>query len=577
MSSWTPKWWKEATIYQIYPSTFLDSNGDGIGDIPGILQKLDYLQDLGVDVVWLSPHYKSPQVDMGYDISDYKDIYEKYGTLEQCLTLIKECHKRSIKIIFDLVINHTSDQHDWFIESKSSKDSPKRDWYIWRPAQYDKQGNRHPPNNWRSFFNGSAWTWDEKTEEYYLHLFTPEQPDLNWRNPITRDHIYQDSMLFWLEHGVDGFRIDVVELYSKPEDLHDAPVTEPASPWQNCGPVVIDAPMLHEYLGEMYSKAFGKYDCMTVGEGGGGSFEKALTFVGASRKELNMAFQMGTTGVGVNHEQLLLKGYKLTEFKESVEKWQHLMDGTDGWTTVFIENHDNPRSISRFGSEETPELLFASGKLLSIMLVTLSGTLFLYQGQEIGMINMPKSWPLEEYKDVATVNRVAEIKQKTANDPKALYEALKFYQVAARDHARTPMQWSNEVHGGFSTGEPWMRANPSYSFINAESQEQDPESLLSFWKAMLKLRKDHKLCTVYGEFRPIDHNNEQVFAYTKTGSTGAIAVSLNFTKEHQVFNLAEKLNLEFNQIELLVSSSLQNTEGELQPFEGTIHKIHYRK
>ena len=321
---------------------FSGFNNDGTGDIQGIISRLDYIKDLGVDVIWLSPHYKSPQIDMGYDISDYKDIYEKYGTLDDCLQFIKECHDRGMRIIFDLVINHTSDLHEWFIDSKSSKTSKKRDWYIWQPAKYDEQGNKQSPNNWESFFGGSAWEWDEHTQEYYLHLFTKEQPDINWRNLEAREAVYKDSMLFWLERGVDGFRIDVIDLYSKVEGYPNAPIKNPNSKYQNPSPMVVAGPQLHDIIEQMNEVAFSKFDCMTVGEGGGDSFEKALKYVGASRKEVNMAFQMGCVGVGVDFKNLRINAWKLKELKDAVEKWQHLMDGTDGWTTVFLENQTKP-------------------------------------------------------------------------------------------------------------------------------------------------------------------------------------------------------------------------------------------
>jgi alpha-glucosidase len=384
-----PNWWKNGTVYQIYPSSFKDSNGDGVGDIPGIISKLDYLKDLGVDIIWLSPHYKSPQVDMGYDISDYTDIYEKYGTLKDCLQLIEECHLRGIKLIFDLVVNHTSDQHAWFKESRSSKTSPKRDWYIWKPAKYDANGIRQPPNNWGSFFGGSAWEWDEATEEYYLHLFAVEQPDINWRNMEARQAVYQDSIVYWLERGVDGFRIDVIELYSKPEDFPDAPILNPSNPFQNAGSIVREGPQLHEILQEMNKIGFGKYDTMTVGEGSPETYEEALEFVSAKRKEINMSFQFEVTSLGKNSAYLRMDPFKLTDIKRAYNKWQPFIVKTDGWTTSFLENHDGGRSVTRFCSD-TPEFRVVSAKMLAVLLTTLSGTLYVYQGQEIGMINVPK-------------------------------------------------------------------------------------------------------------------------------------------------------------------------------------------
>ena len=456
-------WWKHSTIYQIYPSSFKDSNGDGVGDIPGIISKLDYLRSVGVDVVWLSPHYKSPQVDMGYDISDYKDIYEKYGTLKDCDKLIEQCHARGMRIIFDLVVNHTSDQHAWFQESKSSKDSPKRDWYIWRPAKYDENGLRHPPNNWASFFGGSAWEWDENTQEYYLHLFTKEQPDVNWRNLGAREAVYNDAIIFWLDKGVDGFRIDTVEIYSKPEVLVDAPVTDPDLEFQNPSSLVREGSQLHEIVREMNDKGFSKYDCMTVGEGSPTTYEEILKYISEKRHELNLVFQFDVFNIGKNNQLHVIEPYGLSDIKRAVSKWQRLIIGTDGWTTAFLENHDGGRSVSRFASDSERNFRVSSAKLLSVFLSTLSGTLFLYQGQEIGMVNIPKDWPMEDYKDVETLQAYDIEKERCKGDPEKMKILMKYIHAFARDHARTPVQWDDSEHGGFTSGKPWMKSKLNIS------------------------------------------------------------------------------------------------------------------
>jgi oligo-1,6-glucosidase len=534
-SSHCPTWWKEATIYQIYPSSFLDSNSDGIGDIPGILAKLPYLKALGVTVVWLCPHYASPQVDMGYDISDYQDIYEKYGTLEDCERLIEECHGLGMKIIFDLVINHTSDQHSWFRESRESKDSEKRDWYIWRPAKY-VNGVRKLPNNWASRFSESAWEWDEQTQEYYLHVFAKEQPDLNWENEDCRKAIYETSMRFWLEKGVDGFRVDVVNMYSKVPGLPDAEVVKPESEFQDATALYCNGPRIHEYLLEM-NDVFDRYDMMTVGElPATPTLEGVMPYVSARGKQLNMVFNFDTIllGTAATGNRFAEEPWTLPQFKDSLARWQKSVIGTDAWTTSFLENHDQPRSISRFASD-IPEYRVRSGKLLAMLLATLSGTLYIYQGQEIGMLNIPTSWGEEEYLDIKSVNYLKSIREKIppgVQQDEAIAKAMKGLQKRARDNARTPMQWNDGLNAGFSTGKSWMRIHDSYADINVTAQEGDQDSLLSFWKKMIKLRKKYKELFVYGDFEMHEFENKDIFMYGKTGKDEQRAlVVLNFTKE----------------------------------------------
>lgn len=371
-------WWKDGVVYQIYPASFKDSNGDGIGDIPGITQSLDYLKSLGIDIVWICPMYDSPQIDMGYDISDYENVYPPYGTLSDMEELIHECHKRGMRIILDLVINHTSDQHKWFKESRSSKDNPKRDWYIWRPAKYDEQGNPKPPNNWRSNFGGSVWEWDENTQEYYLHLFCPEQPDLNWENEETRKAIYASAMTFWLDKGVDGFRVDTVNMYSKDTAYPNAPITDHGAEWQEAGKVYCNGPRMHEFLAEM-NAILCKYDAMTVGECPHTPDPKrVLQYVSAKEKQLNMVFQFDVVDVGMGSVfkyQTTPFAFKLDDIKAAIGRTQGIITGTDAWTTVFMENHDQARSISRFGND-SPQWRVRSGKMLALMLSALSGTLY---------------------------------------------------------------------------------------------------------------------------------------------------------------------------------------------------------
>lgn len=561
-------WWKDGVVYQIYPASFKDSNNDGIGDIRGIISKLDYIKELGIDIVWISPMYDSPQIDMGYDVSNYESVYPPYGTVEDMDVLIQECHSRGMRIILDLVINHSSDQHAWFKSSKSSKADPKRDWYIWRPAKYDKHGQRMPPNNWRSMFCGSAWEWDEDTEEYYLHLFAKEQPDLNWENPDARRAIFESSMEFWLRKGIDGFRIDCVNMYSK-GDLCDAPIIEPEADTQDAGLIFCNGPRMHEFLDEM-GQVLAKYDTMTVGEC---PFtpdrDQVLSYVSASASRLNMVFQFDVVESGSSHARkfdVTPPEDWLLDFKAAVSRTQQLTRGTDAWTTAFLENHDWSRSISRFASDDSYHRE-ASGKMLALMLVALSGTLFIYQGQEIGMVNAPSTWPIEEFKDLDAANYYEEIRKKTKDDPQALLEAKQRIQFIARDNARTPMQWNSKKNAGFTSGEPWMRVHENYPTINAERETQNPNSILNFWRKLLRLRKSHADLFIHGKFEPLDLSDRQTFSFQKTWEDEQALVLLNFSKEEQPLRLPEA----FKSAALLVGTSGVDPAAALEPYEGRIY------
>jgi oligo-1,6-glucosidase len=564
-------WWKEGTVYQIYPASFKDSNGDGVGDIPGIISKLDYLKDLGVDILWLSPHYKSPQVDMGYDISDYKDVHAPYGTLQDVKDLIAGCHKRNMKLIFDLVVNHTSNEHPWFQESRKSKDSPKRDWYIWRPARYDEQGNRLPPCNWCSFFNGSAWQWDEQTQEYYLHLFAKEQPDLNWENEAVRQAIYDEAMKFWLDLGVDGFRVDTVNMYSKVLPFKDAPITVPTDEYQPAQTLFCNGPRMHEFLTEMNDQVLSHYDAMTVGELSSTPDPKqVLEYVGASAKQLNMVFQMDMVHLGLGPSYKYdFHEWHLSQLKDALVKWQQFIIGNDGWTTAFLENHDQARSISRFCSDD-PLYHSASGKMLATFLCTLTGTLFIYQGQEIGMINLPKSWPIEEYKDIESIHYYNYIKEKTHNDPKAVKLALENIGKLGRDHSRSPFQWDDTEHAGFTTGTPWMRVNDVYPEINAKLQENDETSILSFWKKAVQFRNAYKDFCVYGDFYLCDSDNLFTVTYIKVYKCNKMLVVLNFTKGIQDFVVPAEVN---GKLELIFSNTELGDNKKLSAFEARVYLV----
>jgi oligo-1,6-glucosidase len=568
------KWWKDAIIYQIYPASFKDSNGDGVGDIPGIISSLDYITNLGVDVIWLCPMYDSPQIDMGYDVADYENVYAPYGTVQDMETLIDACHQRGLRIILDLVVNHTSDQHKWFQESRSSKTSSKRNWYIWKPAKYDANGIRQPPNNWRSIFGGSAWEWDEKTEEYYLHLFCVEQPDVNWENAETRKAIYESAMEFWLQKGVDGFRVDTVNMYSKHPAYANAPILDPKSDTQPAFSLFCNGPRIHEYLGEM-NNVLSKYDAMTVGElPNTHTLEGVLRYVSAAEKQLSMVFQFDLVDLGMGKDYKFLTtfpGWTLRDLKAAVKSTQDIINGTDAWTTVFMENHDQGRSVSRFGSDKTPELRVRSAKMLAMMQSTLSGTQFIYQGQEIGMVNAPKEWTIDEYKDIDSTNYYRMTSKVTNNDPVELEKAMASLQHLARDHSRLPMQWNSDANSGFSSSsaKPWMRPHDNYPEINVKLQEKDNSSVLSFWKQMNALRKQYADLMVFGSFEILDEPNQSVFTYFKRSQNQTLFVALNFSDQVQKFEKLETGKGDWK----LIASNVEDPQEELQAFEGRVFLI----
>ncbi|PVH96003.1 glycoside hydrolase family 13 protein [Periconia macrospinosa] len=567
------KWWKDAVVYQIYPASFKDTNGDGIGDLNGILEELDYIKSIGVNTIWICPMYDSPQVDMGYDISDYENVYPPYGTVQDMERLIAETHKRGMRIVLDLVVNHSSDQHAWFKESRSSKDNPKRDWYIWRPARY-VNGERKPPNNWLGNFGGSVWQWDPQTEEYYLHLFCPEQPDLNWENPETRQAIYKSAMEFWLERGVDGFRVDTVNMYSKGEML-DAPITDPGSEWQFAGYQYCNGPRMREFLGEM-NQVLEKYDAMTVGEcPHTPDMKRVIEYVSAKEKQLNMVFQFDVVDIGQGPYkfQTTPKNWKLSEFKAAIDRTQGLIRGTDAWTTIFLENHDQSRSITRFTSD-APEHRVAGGRMLALMMCALSGTLFIYQGQEIGMTNFGIDWDMSEYKDVDSSNYYKMVATRTNNDPTALAAAKASLQHLARDHARVPFSWSTGPNNGFtpasSTTAPWMRPLDDAAVCNAKQQQSDPTSVLAFWKRMLTVRREHKDLLVHGQFDDLDKDNQELFVFAKTWQGKKAVAVCNFTDKEVQFEFPKEVAGE--KLKLLISSVDGEREGQkLAPFEGRVY------
>jgi glycosidase len=526
-------WWKEVSVYQIYPASYADSNGDGIGDLRGIIEKVPYMHRLGVDCVWLSPIMQSPQKDMGYDISDYEVIDTQYGHISDVDELIARLHGNGMKLIMDLVVNHTSTEHEWFKQSKSSKDNYYRNWYFWRKGRVDENGVRHPPNNWRSDFQGSAWEYDETTDEYYLHLFAKEQADLNWDHPPVREAVHK-IIRFWLDRGVDGFRMDVINFISKVPDLPDAHIVKVGDPWQNGGEYYAAGPRLHEYLAGI-GAILNEYGAFSVGEMPCVSDPKeVIKSVRHDRGELNMIFNFDH--VDLDHGpggKFTPREFKLTELKAIVNKWQTFMYAHDGWNALYLENHDQPRSVSRYASD-APEHIHHSSTMLAIFMGCQAGTPFVYQGQELGMTNVPKSWGMEEYKDVDCVNHWDLLNSMT-QDPERLEEAKREYQKKARDNARTPMQWSGKApHGGFTQpgATPWMTANPNHVSINAESQLGDSKSTFNFWRRMLEQRKKHKDVLVYGGFQmrePVESEELVVYERRDEVSGQMVLVICNFS------------------------------------------------
>ncbi len=551
-------WWKESVVYQIYPRSFYDSNGDGIGDIQGIIQKLDYLKLLGVDVIWLSPVYESPNDDNGYDISDYLKIMDEFGTMSDWEKMLEEIHRRDMKLIMDLVVNHTSDEHHWFIESRKSKNSPYRDYYIWRPGKDGKE-----PNNWRSNFGGSAWEYDEDTGEYFLHLFSKKQPDLNWENPELRNDIY-DMMKWWLDKGIDGFRMDVINYISKPKDLPDAPNPN-GEQYASGGELYRDGPRIHEYLQEMNKEVLSKYDVMTVGEMPGVTVGEAKKYTNPARKELNMVFHFEHMGLDSGeHGKWDLKPLQLRDLKENIEKWQIGLHG-EGWNSLYWNNHDQPRIVSRFGDDGPYRV--ESAKMLGTCLHMLQGTPYIYQGEEIGMTNVQFE-SIEEYKDIETINYYKEALESGAS----LEQVMESIYAKGRDNARTPFQWENRKHGGFTTGTPWIGVNPNYTTINAEDAVKDPDSIFHYYRKLIKLRKKHPII-VYGDFQLLLREDPQLFAYMRSFNEEKLLVINNFNNQEVEWRLPEEIK--HKQHELLISN-YKELDGDycactLQPFESRVY------
>ena len=545
-------WWKEAVVYQIYPRSFADSDGDGIGDLNGITEHLSYLKELGIDVIWLSPIYQSPNDDNGYDISDYRNIMTEFGTMEDFDRMLKEAHKLGIRIVMDLVVNHTSDEHAWFIESRKSKDNPYRDYYIWKDGK-----NGGEPNNWQSVFSGPAWEYDKKTGQYYLHCFSRKQPDLNWTNEKVRNAVY-DMMTWWCEKGIDGFRMDVVNMLSKDPAFPDGVVTDGL--YGDLKPIVCNGPHIHEYLQEMNKRVLSRYDLMTVGETPGVTIEEARKYANDEGTELNMVFQFEHVDAGAASTPILEKwGYehpKLKKLRPILNKWQTELEGK-AWGSLYWDNHDQPRAVSRFGND-SKEFRVLSAKMLGTLLHMMKGTPYVYQGEELGMTNMTFTSPAD-FKDVEEVN--AWKQYVVDNGMISPEEMLKCFSAVARDNARTPMQWDYSENAGFSMGTPWIAVNENYREINAKAALSDPDSVFHYYRKLIRLRHEQRII-VYGEFRPLLEDSDCIYAYERVYEGRVLTVACNWTENEVSCDLFDKLSGEE-----LISNYTEHKKGTLMPYE----------
>lgn len=584
------QWWKEAVVYQVYPRSFNDANGDGIGDLKGITEKLPYLAKLGINVIWLSPVFDSPNVDNGYDISDYFAIMSDFGTMEDFDEMLETAHKHGIKILMDLVANHTSDEHPWFKESRSSKDNPYRDYYIWKdPKGFDEDGNPIPPNNWASEFGGPAWEWDEATDQFYLHIFFKEQPDLNWENEKVREDLYS-MVRWWLDKGVDGFRLDAINIISKPEGFPDDPSTDFEKHTSSIPFVITNGTMVHPWMKELTRETFSRYDVMTVGETSATSPEDAKLWAGYHTGELNMIFHFDHMGVD-NDPNGKLGGkwsyapYKLTELKRILNDWQTTLEG-NAWGSLYWNNHDQPRVVSRFGND-SDEFRTLSAKQLATTLHFMQGTPYIYQGEEIGMTNV-KFDSIEDYRDGDSIRFYEDMHV----DHKRLSheEAMQAIYIKGRDNARTPVQWDASANAGFSPEgvTPWIAVNPNYPAINAEAVLADDDSIFYHYQQLVALRRGKlKDLMVYASFAPVDsvqvpHNeDEAVYAYTRTGGADgspaneSLLVISNFTDQEQerdfaVLNEAREAGA---RVELVSSNYKDDAGSTLRPYEAKVYHI----
>lgn len=548
------QWWKEIVAYQVYPRSFYDSNGDGIGDLPGLIEKLDYLKELGIDLIWVCPIFDSPNDDNGYDIRDYKAILDEFGTMEDCDRLIEEVHKRDMKIIFDLVVNHTSDEHEWFIESRSSKDNPYRDYYIWHEG--NEEGNR--PNNWESIFSGSVWEYDEQTEEYYMHVFSKKQPDLNWENPAVRQDVYS-LINWWLDKGIDGFRVDAISHIKKREGFPDMPnpLNKDVVPSYDGH---MNQPGIDKFLTELAAETFNNYDIMTVGEANGVSIKDAEQWVGEESGYFDMIFQFEALGLWGERDGEV---FDLRDYKQVLTKWQDGLDGI-GWNALYIENHDLIRAVSAMGDDGT--LRKTSAKALGMMYFFMQGTPFIYQGQEIGMTNVQFD-ELTDYDDIQSVNRARQMMEE--GTPRE--EAMNYIYASSRDNVRTPMQWNAQPEAGFTTGTPWLGVNPNYADINVAESLKDPNSIYHFYKEMIALRRDNE-ALIYGSYELVLPLHKQVYAYKRQGESETYLIVVN------VFNDSAEVDLTQFDLKELVLTNYEvpnplEQDIQLRPYEARLYRL----
>jgi oligo-1,6-glucosidase len=552
-------WWKKSVIYQIYPRSFSDSNGDGIGDLNGITEHIPYLKDLGIDVIWLSPIYESPNDDNGYDIKDYQNIMKEFGTMADFDRLLDTAHSFGIRIIMDLVVNHTSDEHPWFCESRKSKANPFRHYYIWREG---KDGAK--PNNWGSIFGGSAWEYDETTQMYYLHLFSKKQPDLNWDNPTVRNEIFS-MMDWWLKKGIDGFRMDVISMISKVPGLPDGPVKN--GTYGDSSPYVINGPHVHEYLKEMNQKVLSHYDLMTVGETAGVTIEQAKQYANRNGQELSMIFQFDH--VSLEDDPKLGKWndskIPLPKLKQVLSKWQTQLHGI-AWNSLYWSNHDQPRAVSRFGND-SPEYRQTSAKMLATCLHMMQGTPYIYQGEELGMTNASFQ-TIEEYRDIESLHAYEEF---TESGAVSKQDMLRFLRYKSRDNARTPMQWNSSQNAGFSSGTPWIAVNPNYTQINAETQRKDPNSVFHYYQALIRLRKQYDIIT-YGDYQLLLPESETIFAYLRRYQKQILLCVCNFSETEEIFELPNDWDLSHTSILIhnLPDSAEIQSLLHLSPYEAYV-------
>ena len=550
------RWWKESVVYQIYPRSFCDSNGDGIGDLNGITGKLDYLKELGIDVIWLSPVYKSPNDDNGYDISDYQAIMDEFGTMEDFDRMLATAHEKGIKIMMDLVVNHTSDEHKWFIESRKSTDNPYRDYYIWRPAKEDGS----LPNNWGSCFSGPAWEYDKTTDMYFLHLFSKKQPDLNWDNPAVRQDVF-DMMNWWLKKGVDGFRMDVISLISKEPGLPD---NEPGINGYATFNVSANGPHVHEYLQEMRQKALNNADTITVGECSGVTLEEAKKYARSDEKELNMVFQFEHMDVDSDEKagKWTTRKMDLRNLKKILTRWQKGLQDI-AWNSLYWENHDQPRSVSRFGND-SDEYREISAKMLATCIHMMQGTPYVYQGEELGMTNCPFN-TLDNFRDLESINAFHELNEQGKMTEEDMMAAIGY---KGRDNARTPMQWDDSAYAGFSTANPWIMVNPNYTKINAKDQINREDSVFKYYQKLIKLRHESELI-VYGTYDLILDDDKDIYAYIRTLGDEKLIVYCNFSENTREVELPE----EFTNGKVLISNYIDakvNHKITLRPYEAIV-------